>query len=52
VTSALLNKGHLTLGKLREFLYEDWSSADVIQNAPPMEDRLRETLRHQIAHKK
>lgn len=45
VTSRLLNMGHLTLGKLQEFLYEDWSSEDVIQDAPPMEDRLRETLR-------
>ena len=44
VTSRLLNIGHLTLGKLREFLYEDWSSEDVIQDALPMEDRLRETL--------
>lgn len=51
VTSRLMNTGHLTLGKLREFLYEDWSSMDVIQEAPPMEDRLRETLRHHIANK-
>ncbi len=51
VTSRLLNMGHLTLGKLREFLYEDWSSADVIQDAPPMEDRLRETLSHHITRK-
>jgi len=51
VTSRLLNMGHLTLGKLREFLYEDWSSADLIQDAPPMEDRLRETLRHHMTRK-
>ena len=51
VTSRILNKGHLTLGKLREFLYEDWSSVDLIQDAPPMEDRLRETLHHHIANK-
>lgn len=50
-TSRLFNKGHLTLGKLREFLYEDWSSVDVIQDAPLMEDRLRETLRHHIENK-
>ena len=48
VTSRLLNIGHLTLGKLREFLYEDWSSEDVIQDALPMEDRLRETLHRRI----
>lgn len=36
--------GHLTLGKLREFLYEDWSSEDVIQDAAPMQDRLAQTL--------
>ena len=52
VTSRLLNKGHLTLGKLREFLYDDWSSVDMIQDAPPMEDRLRATLHHHIANRK
>lgn len=35
VSSRLFGRGHLTLGKLREFLYEDWSSQDVIQNATP-----------------
>ena len=48
VTSRMLNMGHLTLGKLREFLYEDWSSEDVIQDALPMEARLRETLHRHI----
>lgn len=51
ITSRLLNKGHLTLGKLREFLYDDWSSVDVIQGAPPMAERLRTTLTHHIAAK-
>lgn len=36
--------GHLTLGKLREFLYEDWSSDDVIQSDISMAERLAETL--------
>ncbi|MDB2438075.1 NAD(P)H-binding protein [Hellea sp.] len=43
LTSRLFGVGHLTLGKLREFLYEDWSSQDVIQNATPFIDALRIT---------
>ena len=43
MTSRLFGKGHLTLGKLREFLYEDWSSQDVIQNATPFVEALRIT---------
>ena len=43
VTSRLFGLGHLTLGKLREFRYEDWSSEDVIQGATPFIDALRET---------
>jgi len=39
----LFGIGHLTLGKLREFRYEDWSSLDVIQDATPFIDALRET---------
>ena len=45
VTSRLFGKGHLTLGKLREFLYEDWSSQDVIQNPTPFIDALRITAK-------
>ena len=45
VSSRLLGKGHLTLGKLREFRYEDWTSTDVIQNATPFIDALRITAR-------
>lgn len=52
MSSRLLGKGHLTLGKLREFLYDDWTSIDMIQDAPPMEDRLRQTLHYHIANKK
>ncbi len=51
VTSRLLNKGHLTLGKLREFRYDDWSSTDLIEGVPSMESRLRETLLHYKTHK-
>ena len=43
VASRLFGLGHLTLGKLREFRYEDWSSQDVIQGATPFIDALRET---------
>lgn len=43
LTSRLFGVGHLTLGKLREFRYEDWSSQDVIQDATPFIDALRET---------
>jgi hypothetical protein len=45
VTSRLLGKGHLTLGKLREFLYEDWSSQDVIQNPTSFIEALRITAK-------
>jgi len=42
-TSRFFGIGHLTLGKLREFRYEDWSSLDLIQNATPFVDAMRET---------
>jgi nucleoside-diphosphate-sugar epimerase len=51
LTSRLLNKGHLTLGKLREFRYDDWSSTDLIEGVPSMESRLRETLLYYKTHK-
>ena len=43
LTSRFFGIGHLTLGKLREFRYEDWSSQDVIQDATPFVAALRET---------
>ena len=46
ITSQMLGLGHLTLGKLNEFLYQDWSSDDAIQDATPPEDALRATLRY------
>ncbi len=45
ISSRWLGKGHLTLGKLREFRYEDWTSEDVIQNPTPFIDALRITAR-------
>ncbi len=43
-TSRFFGRGHFTLGKLREFLYEDWSSDDLIQDATPIIEALRTTL--------
>ena len=40
LTSRFLGRGHLTLGKLREFLYEDWSSDDSLYEATPIKDAL------------
>ncbi len=44
-SSRLFGVGHLTLGKLREFLYHDWSSQDLIEDATPPKDALETTLR-------
>jgi nucleoside-diphosphate-sugar epimerase len=35
--------GHLSIGKLREFLYVDWSSEDIIKNPTPFTEALRIT---------
>ena len=35
--------GHLSIGKLREFLYVDWSSEDIIKNSTPFTEALRIT---------
>jgi len=43
ISSRLFGVGHLTLGKLREFLYEDWSSEDVIHDATDFIEALRIT---------
>ncbi len=43
VSSRLFGLGHLTLGKLREFRYEDWTSEDVIHNATPFVKALQIT---------
>jgi len=44
LTSRFFGRGHLTLGKLREFLYEDWSSSDSISEATPIKEALLATL--------
>lgn len=52
VLSSSFGIGHLTLGKLREFLYEDWSADTLIQDAAPMQTRLSHTLAaFRAAHK-
>ncbi len=43
VSSRAFGVGHLTLGKLREFRYPDWTSADEIDNPTPMIEALRIT---------
>lgn len=45
VASRILGVGHLTLGKLREFLYQDWSSKHPIQDATPIKQALDMTMR-------
>lgn len=45
ITSQMLGLGHLTLGKLNEFLYQDWSTGDTIQDPTPPIDALKATLR-------
>ena len=47
VNSALLRRffnPHLTLGKLSEFLYEDWSVETAIQSPTALHTALRETI--------
>ena len=48
VNSAVLRRAfnpHLTLGKLSEFLYEDWSVAEAIESPTPLTTALRETFK-------
>ena len=44
ISSALFGIGHLTRGKLREFLHADWSSEQLIPGATPPIDALTKTL--------
>lgn len=44
LTSRMFGMGHLTLGKLSEFLYQDWSSEDTVRNATPSPAALEQTL--------
>lgn len=45
-TSRLFGRGHLTLGKLGEFLYQDWSSDDLITDVTAPKDALEATMRY------
>jgi len=44
VTKRLFGKGHLTLGKLREFLHEDWSTPDEFVSETPLQLALKKTI--------
>ncbi len=44
VTKRLFGKGHLTLGKLREFLHEDWSVADEFETDTQLQLALKKTI--------
>lgn len=44
ITSCLFGMGHLTLGKLREFVYNDWSCRELICGATPPKDALKATM--------
>lgn len=44
VTLRLFSIGHLSLGKLAEFLYEGWQSNDSVTNPTPMVDAIRTTI--------
>ena len=46
VTSRLFGAGHLTLGKLREFLYQDWSSEHAIEGGLSPEDAMTTTMKY------
>ncbi len=44
ITSRTLGLGHLTLGKLAEFLHPDWSSETLISGATPPIEALKQTM--------
>lgn len=44
VTKRVLGKGHLTLGKLKEFLYEDWSVAAEDETQTLLQLALKQTI--------
>ena len=46
VTKRVLGKGHLTLGKLEEFLYEDWSVPTEQQTQTPLQSALKQTIKN------
>ncbi|PHR92161.1 MAG: hypothetical protein COA69_09130 [Robiginitomaculum sp.] len=44
VTKRVAGVGHLTLGKLREFLYDDWSIDTDLQTGIPLQSGLKKTI--------
>jgi len=44
VTKRVFGKGHLTLGKLKEFLYEDWSVAAEDETQTQLQSALKQTI--------
>ena len=44
VTKRAFGIGHLTLGKLKEFLYEDWSVADESETETVLQSALKQTI--------
>jgi len=44
VTKRVFGKGHLTLGKLKEFLYEDWSVAAEDETQTVLQSALKQTI--------
>lgn len=44
VTKRVFGKGHLTLGKLREFLYEDWSVGAENETQTVLQSALKQTI--------
>jgi hypothetical protein len=44
VTKRVFGKGHLTLGKLKEFLYEDWSVDTEDETQTVLQSALKQTI--------
>jgi nucleoside-diphosphate-sugar epimerase len=44
LVKSMTGKGHLTLGKLNEFLYEDWSVESGLQSGTDLQTALRKTI--------
>lgn len=52
LTSYLFGIGHLTRGKLREFMHSDWSTDTLIKNATAPIDAIRETHKSYAQHER
>jgi len=46
LVKAMTGKGHLTLGKLNEFLYDDWSVEDDLESGTDLQEALRKTIQN------